>query len=386
MGIKTLFKSFTNTQIVPINSCSQELKAELFYKELAINSCINLIANTITKSEFKTFEKGKEVKKQNYYKLNVEPNQNQNASSFWREIIYNLVYNNECLVVMIGENYYVADGYNREEKALTENIYTNVGVKNYTLSDTFLEHEVLFFQLHNKKIKSLIDNLYAEYGKLIKATEKNCIKNSSRRGKLQVPADYPTNKEAQDKLRSLFQEKFKKFFEADGDAVVPLTNGITYDELPVINSKSSAVSREVRALIDDIFDFVALAFNISPVLLKGSVADTEKALNNTLTFGINPIAELINNETNRKIYKQADYLNNTYCRLDTSNIQAVDIKDVANALDVLVRIGAFTVDDCLNYLGKEKLNTDWSDVRFMTKNYTPIETMLNEPKGGVKNE
>ena len=43
-------------------------------------------------------------------------------------------------------------------------------------------------------------------------------------------------------------------------------------------------------------------FPIPPQLLKGNVADTEKAFNNFLTFCINPIAELLTDEINRKLY------------------------------------------------------------------------------------
>ena len=58
--------------------------------------------------------------------------------------------------------------------------------------------------------------------------------------------------------------------------------------------------RDIRAFIDDIFDFVAIAFQVPPQLLKGNVADTDKAVNNFLTFCINPLAELLTDEINRK--------------------------------------------------------------------------------------
>ena len=61
-------------------------------------------------------------------------------------------------------------------------------------------------------------------------------------------------------------------------------------------------------------------------------------------------------------------------KLDTSHIRAVDIKNVTGALDILLRIGAYSVDDCLKYLGMEPLETEWSKARWMTKNYEPIET------------
>jgi len=73
------------------------------------------------------------------------------------------------------------------------------------------------------------------------------------------------------------------------------------------------------------------------------------------------------------------YTQNTYVKCDTRNVKVVNLKDIANALDILTRIGAYTIDDSLKALGMEPLNTDWSRIRFMTKNYQPITEML---KGG----
>jgi len=52
----------------------------------------------------------------------------------------------------------------------------------------------------------------------------------------------------------------------------------------------------------------------------------------------NPLAELLTDEINRKMYGKRAYLERTYMMLDTSHIRAVDIKDIANALDVLIQV------------------------------------------------
>ena len=122
------------------------------------------------------------------------------------------------------------------------------------------------------------------------------------------------------------------FFEAEGGAVLPLTNGLKYVEMDGgTQTKGSIEGRDIRAFIDDVFDYVAIAFQVPPQLLKGNVADTDKAVNNFLTFCINPLAELLSDEINRKMYGKRAYLERTYMRIDTSHIRAVDIADVANA-------------------------------------------------------
>jgi HK97 family phage portal protein len=376
-----LFDKDTNT--LYLDAAMGELVTEIYFKELAIQACINLIANTVAQSEFRTFEKGEEVKKDNYYLLNVEPNPNKSASKFWRDVVARLVYDNECLVIQQNDSLYAADTFTVTRFAFRDYLYDGIVIDDFAMEAVYAGPQVLHFELHNQRIKTVIDGLYQSYAKLIAASQAHYKRNNARRGKLTIPTNYPQTEEAQRNLKELLDNRFRRFFEAEGGAVLPLTNNMEYEELSSnIGVKGGVEGRDIRAFIDDVFDFVAMAFQVPPPLLRGNVADTEKAVNNFLTFCINPLAELLTDEINRKMYGKQAYLKRTYVKLDTSHIRAVDIKDVANALDVLVRIGAYSVDDCLKHLGMEPLNTEWSRARWMTKNYEPIEAAL-EGDGGT---
>ncbi|TWH49601.1 phage portal protein [Sporomusa sp. KB1] len=372
-----------NTNTLKLDTQVGLLTAEVYFKKLAIQSCINLIANTVARGEFLTYLKGEEVRKDNYYLLNVEPNQNKSASKFWRNVISKLVLDNECLVIEQSGKFYVADSFQPKEFAFLENIYTDIVIGDLKLNRPYKESEVFRFELHNEEIRPVVEGLYISYAKLIAASQDNYKKSRAKRGTLELESTYPQTQKAQEDLTNLLDIRFKRFFEAEGNAVIPLAKGMKYNEL---NSKtatgsSSTESRDIRALVDDVFDFTAIAFQVPPPLLKGNVADSDKAMSNFLTFCINPMGELITDEINRKYYGKAAYLEKTYTRLDVSRVKAVDIKEIANSLDILERIGAFCVDDSLKVLGMEPLNTEWSRARWMTKNYEPIETRL---KGGEK--
>ncbi|TDX52147.1 phage portal protein [Orenia marismortui] len=354
-----------------------EIAGEVFFKELAVQACINLIANAVSRSEFQTFENGKEVKKNNYYLFNVEPNPNKSASKFWRDAVAKLVRNNECLVIQQGYDFYVADDFAVEKFAFKDYIYHDIVIDNYQLRNSYIQPDVFHFELHNDKIQNVIEGLNRSYSKLIEVSQKNYKKNNSRKMSVNVPTNYPQTDKAQSDLKELFEKKFKKFFEAEGEAVIPFTNGIGAEEFSSnIGVKGGADNKEIRSFINDIFDFVAIAFQIPPQLIKGEIADIEKLIDYFLTFCVNPIAELITDEINRKLYGRRDYLNRTYMKLNTSMIKAVNIKDIAGSLEILLRIGAYTVDDCLKSLGMEPLETDWSTKRFMTKNYEEIEKRI----------
>ena len=131
------------------------------------------------------------------------------------------------------------------------------------------------------------------------------------------------------------------------------------------------------------FDFIAVAFGIPPSLLKGDTVDTKDAVNNFITFCINPLARLITDEINRKMYGYELYKERTYAKLDTSNIKAVDLRDVANSIDLLNRNAALTIDDILRILGKEPIGGDIGSMRFITKNYEVLDKVLEE--GSISN-
>jgi HK97 family phage portal protein len=374
-----------DAQSISVSEFIGELTTEIWFKELALQSCVNLIANTLSKAEFQTFEKGKETRKDNYYLFNVQPNPNKSASKFWRDVVSRLVYKNECLVIQQDNHLYVAEDFTVDKKAFREYVYSGVVVEGVLLSRTYLESEVLHFELHNEKIQAVINGLYTAYAKLIEASRKHYLRQNARRGTLTIPTNYPETDKAQQDLRDLMEKRFKRFFDAEGDAVLPLANGLEYTELENkanTGTKGSQEGRDVRGFIDDIFDFVAIALNIPPQLVKGTVADTEKAMDNFLTFCINPLAELISDEVNRKYYGKRAFLERTYLRVNTSMIRSHDIKDIAGALETLLRIGAYSIDDILKVLGMEPLGTDWSTIRWVTKNYQPVTEVVKGTESG----
>lgn len=370
-----LFKDKTT---ISLDEYIGSLTGSIFYKELALQASINLISNSIVKSKFTTYEEGEEVQKINHYILNIEANQNTPASRFWRDVVTKLIYEQRCLVVMRNNMLYVADDFERVELAFKENIYKNIVISDYELKDVFRESEVLYFEWYNSDLKTIINGLNTEYSKLIEVSSRSYKRSKGKKGVLEIPASYPQTDEAQKDLQDLMDNRFKKYFEAEGDALIPLTDGLKYTERGgnEKTSKNTEGGREIRDFINDIFDFIAIALRIPPQLLKGDVQDTSNAVNDFLTFCLNPLVKFITDELNRKMYGMELYNSKTYVKCDTTNIKVVNLKDIANALDVLTRVGAYCIDDSLEALGMEPLDTDWSKTRFMTKNYMPVEDML----------
>ncbi|HAA4684438.1 TPA: phage portal protein [Listeria monocytogenes] len=390
MGFKSWVSGLFNEEQRTLNltdtvwcSIPSEKLKELSIKKWAIDSCANKIANTLSCAEVLTYEKGEEVRKKNWYMFNVEANQNQNATEFWKKAIYKLVYDNEALIFMQDEYIYVADSFTKNDKSLYENTYTEVTLKDLTLKKEFKESEVLHLTLNNESIKSIIDGFYLLYGDLLTAAVNKYKKLNSRKIIVKLKAMFGQTPEAEEKLRLMLSERMKKFL-AEGDSALPVEDGMEIDELA--GDSKIAESRDIKKMIDDVFEMVANSFNIPLGLAKGDTVGLSEQVNSFLMFSINPIAEMFTDEGNRKFYGRDSVLERTYMKLDTTRIKVQDIQEIASSMDVLFHIGVNTIDDNLRMIGREPVMSPETQERFVTKNYAPLGENEEDLKGGDINE
>ncbi|EAF2073776.1 phage portal protein [Listeria monocytogenes] len=390
MGFKSWVSGFFNEEQRTLNltdtvwcSIPSEKLKELSIKKWAVDSCANKIANTLSCAEVLTYEKGEEVRKKNWYMFNVEANQNQNATEFWKKAIYKLVYDNEALIFMQDEYIYVADSFTKNDKSLYENTYTEVTLKDLTLKKEFKESEVLHLTLNNESIKSIIDGFYLLYGDLLTAAVNKYKKLNSRKIIVKLKAMFGQTPEAEEKLRLMLSERMKKFL-AEGDSALPVEDGMEIDELA--GDSKIAESRDIKKMIDDVFEMVANSFNIPLGLAKGDTVGLSEQVNSFLMFSINPIAEMFTDEGNRKFYGRDSVLERTYMKLDTTRIKVQDIQEIASSMDVLFHIGVNTIDDNLRMIGREPVMSPETQERFVTKNYAPLGENEEDLKGGDINE
>lgn len=386
MGFVEWFRGFLPDGTMTLSEFSVELFVETYYKRLAVETCIDLIANTISSCEFQTFEKGIETRKNNYYLLNVSPNQNQNASEFIHSLVNHLCTDNECLVIMQDGLLYVADSYTITEYAMKENIYKDVQVGDFKFNKTFIESEVLHFRLNDRNIMKAIDSLYESYGKLLASAIGIYKRANAKRFLVKGKFLKSHNEKEQQAANELFNRQFKAWLEADkAGAMMHIGDNVALEDMSGNGKNGSpvATSRDIKALVDDVFDFVAMAFHVPKAMLKGDLADIEKQTDNFLMFCIKPIANLLTAEFNRKMFKKEDYLKRTYLKIDTSRIKIFDVVDLATAADKFFAVGVNNLNDNLRMLGREPIDADWAEQRYVTKNYEHIDK-IEDSKGGEK--
>lgn len=121
-----------------------------------------------------------------------------------------------------------------------------------------------------------------------------------------------------------------------------------------------------------------------PSLAKGDVQDTSKAVEEMLTFCLDPLAEMLQQEINRKRVGKSGVQKGTRLQINTMRVKHIDMFDIATPADKLISSGIYTVNMLLRALGEPQLSDEWANQHFITKNYSTIQDFLEEQskKGG----
>ena len=180
----------------------------------------------------------------------------------------------------------------------------------------------------------------------------------------------------------MIQDQVKPFLESNG-AILPEFKGYKYEHFGKQNSEKGD-TRDIRALVDDIFAFTAKALLIPVVLIDGKVEATGDARQRFLTDCIDPICEQLQEEANRKRYGYNQWRAGNYLRVDSSSITHFDLFANAANVEKLVGSGAFSINDILKAANRAPISEDWADKHYMTKNIAAMASVLDalDPQKG----
>lgn len=372
-------------------TCRELLEAAQEYqlRELAFWVCVDMVANAVGRCEFRTFRGGDEVKEWDYYLWNVEPNLNQNSSVFLHKLVAQLCKYNEALVVNPRQRdghdtLVVADGWEIPEAAVTRmQEYRQVRVDGFTFRKTFREDDVLHLKLNHLDLKPVIDGLYQSYAKLVNAAVRAYQWSNGQHWKVHVNQLAQGDKEFQANFLTMIQEQVKPFLESSG-AILPEFDGYAYTNE---GGTGGGDTRDIKALMEDIFDFTARAFLIPAVLVNGKVEATSDANQRFLTYVIDPICDQLQEEINRKFYGYDRWRAGEALWVDSSSILHFDLFASAASVEKLVGSGAFSINDVRRAAGQAMINEPWAYRYWMTKNISGIEAAaqaLGAAEGGTR--
>jgi HK97 family phage portal protein len=392
MGLFLKIKNFFTGEEEPVTDflvLTGELSAEVKVRELAFATAVSRIARSLSKCEIRTFEEGEEVKKDDYYRFNFEPNRNQNSSAWMQELIWRLYSKNEALVIEYDDQLLIAETFTTDVKAKVDWTFKGVVVNDFQFDRPFKMREVLYFRLNNNDVKKLVNGIYEAYAKMMSAAVEHASRTGSVRGILNMQGQMAGSEGEKKLATEMLNERFKPMFESK-NAVVPLPQGFTFQDLTKATERTigggGGITRDYRAMIDDIYDMTAMAFGIPPVLLKGQTAGVKEVFDMYLTDCIDPLADLIETEINRRMYGKEQVLKGTRVRVDTSNIKHHELFEMAGSIEKLVGSGTMTINDVRDRLGLKRSDDPIADKHLITKNFgtaAEIDAAGTEQKGGT---
>ncbi|MFB3184375.1 phage portal protein, partial [Staphylococcus pseudintermedius] len=146
----------------------QDKSKKAYLKQIALNTVVEMVARTISQSEFRVMKNNTKEKGTLYYLLNVRPNRNQNAVDFWQKFIFKLVMDNEVLVVKNDEgHFFVADDFEKEDElGLYSHRFTNVLVNDFEFKRVFTMDDVIYLKYNNQKLDAFSLGLFEDYGEI----------------------------------------------------------------------------------------------------------------------------------------------------------------------------------------------------------------------------
>ena len=392
MGIFDLFNwtgSHSNPQVrtsltrSQLETLFQETKAEMQVRNYAIQIAINKLASALSLCKFETYKEGEVNRDVYWWKFNYEPNPNTNMHDFLYQIIYQMIWNDDGALVLQSKegDFVVAKRFDVVESSYYPNYYQNIELYGGYNQGYAKESDVLRFQLPNKEVRKLIDDLFSTYGKFIAVSTQSYIRDRSMKLILKLGTQFDQSIQVDEEtgeefnpVDELMTHRFKNLFD-DGNTITPLEEGLEFDTLAkTATPQNRTNSKEISELVDKVIDLTADAFGIPRGLLKGDVADVEAMTDNFITFAVRPLAKEIETELNRKIYGRKDVLDGTKIKVITGTIQTYNIVSFAAAADKLIAASIATPNEMREALEWERLANPLMDEIKETKNYQKLGT------------
>jgi HK97 family phage portal protein len=363
---------------------------EFQIRELSFWTCVNFVANAIGRCEVKTYVERAETRGREYYMWNVEPNTNQSSSAFWHKAIAKLFEENEALIIPTRKRdgfdaVVVADDWiDGEEFPSRQNEYSGVVVGDMEYAKTFYERDVIHLKLHHTDLKPVISGITASYMKLVQTAMSAYSWDNGQHWKVHVNQMTSGKDGWLDTFQQMLEKQIKPFM-ASGSAILPEFDGYDFTNLGGKNATAKNDTRDIKAMIEDIFSFTCRGFGIPDVLIKGEVENTGNATRRALTTAIDPICDQIGEEITRKRYGFELWSQGSYARMDSSAIEHFDLFGSAANIEKLVGSG-WSVNDIRRAAGEETINESWADEHFITKNFELASALIAAQEGGNANE
>ena len=356
--------------------------ASLNASRFAIQKCVAMISNAISKSEMVIQGKDGLLHNETYYRLNIRPNDNESGTEFWARVTEKLLIDNEALVVFHRNMYYLADSWTASQDILRPKTYTNISLlgpdgTTYQINKHFKSDEVMHLRLpenskrldYFRKVAELYDKTAGIVSKVVQmanvpkfginiATQTRLVEKTETGDKVLTGKEYASRI-----VKMLCSDKVEGITLPEGVKIENLNGGGT----------SNVDAAKIDSLIKASEEACARAFDIPKSVYFGDISDQSDATNEFITYAVSPVAECLNDGLNHLIVGEEDYLErNERVIVFLARFKHIDIIDSADKLSKM-RGDGWTLDEIFHLIGYPELHTDFTTTRALTKNYATPE-------------
>ena len=356
--------------------------AQLNASKFAIQKCVAMIANAISKSEIVIQGKKGLEYNSTYYRLNIKPNDNETGTEFWARVTEKLLIENEALVVFTRNMFYLADSWTVSNDIMRPKTYTGINLvgpdgTTYQINKHFKSDEVMHLRLpeNNKRLKffKTVAKLYDKTTATISTVVQ--LSNVPKFGiNINTQARLVEKTDTGDKVVTgkEYASRIIKMLCSDKIEGMALPEGIKIESLNAGGS-SNVDAAKIDTLIRASEEACARAFDIPKSVYFGEISDQSDATNEFITYAVSPVAECLNDGLNNLIVGEEDYIQrNERIIVFLARFKHIDIIDSADKLSKM-RGDGWTLDEIFHLIGYPELHTDFTTTRALTKNYATSE-------------
>lgn len=343
-----------------------------YLKTMAKDTVLNFVARTM--STLKVKFQNKDAAGDWEYILNVRPNSDMSAATFWEKFFYRLLDENEVLVIFTDTNeMLIADDFYRQEYAIYEDTFSMVTAKNYTFKKTFKMSEVIYLEYNNEQLETFTNGLFEDYSELFGRIIEIAMRNNQIRATVGIDSTGTIKDDGENSRTQRLQTYIDRLFTSFATksvAIVPKLKGFEYEEHTNKQGVSNQSLDELNKMKSSLIDDIANAIGVPTALIYGEKSELDSNIKAFRQLCIAPLVKKLQDELLAKILSRQEY--DSGKRIEVTNVLLKDILEYATQIDKIVSSGTFFRDEVRNSLGYDPLPNGEGGQLIMTKNYQKV--------------
>ena len=265
------------------------------------------------------------------------------------------------------------DGWTETKDPGRPTVYEHVSIEGSTMviPRPLDASEVFVFRVaETSRWRILMRSLQAAYDEMADSAVEAFNDKSVRRWLLRVDQQQAGTAGTQAAVNEYLKDSVGPFIKGS-DVALPLFRGFDLARLESAY-KGGETKLDVVQIREEAFRVVANCLRIPYSFLEGNVNNFEVVMEAVLSFFVDPVAKVLEDEIAAKSLDERDWGNGGYARVDTTHIRHVDLFSIANSAEKLVGSSIDTPNEIRLLTGQDPVDAPGMDDYRMTLNHETL--------------